>query len=422
MRLALGAGRVRLIRQLLTESLLLAAAGGVAGLLLAQWATASLIATGWMMPIHLEVQPNLHVLGFTAGASLFTGVLFGLAPAFRATQLELFPALKVSTGMLSAMSRRQGKGPFDLGSMLVVLQVAMTVVLVIGAGLLIQTLTNLRNLDTGFNPNILLFRVDPTLNGYKAERIANLYKELSTKLNALPGVLSASFSMDSPSGSLESGNMFFEEAQTSAVQVNILRVGPRLLRHDGDSAVLGRALGSSDHVQDAPKVALVNEALARRYFSARNPMGKRLGGRDNALETEIVGVVADAKYDELRKEISPTVYLPYLPTMGDGRGVCFELRTAGNPTSLIPAVRRVVGETDSNLPLFGVNTQTQQIDQTLLQERLIARLSGLFALLALVLAWVGLYGVMSYAVAAGPVKSAFVWLWVPRGGMFLGWL
>jgi predicted permease len=167
----------------------------------------------------------------------------------------------------------------------------------------------------------------------------------------------------------------------------------------GIPLVLGRTFGAGDQGKDAAKVALVNEALARRYFSGKLPIGSRLSEVDKALDTEIVGVVADVKYDELRKEIAPTVYLPYLQAMGTGRGACFELRTAGSPTSLIPTVRRVLQDIDANLPLFRVTTQGAQIHQSLFQERWIAALSSFFGLLAVVLAWIGLYGVMSYAVA-----------------------
>ncbi|PYV43019.1 MAG: hypothetical protein DMG06_12190 [Acidobacteria bacterium] len=397
LKLALGAGRARLLRQLLTESLLLAAAGGSAGVLLAYWAAD--IATGWMIPSHLDVQPNLRVLGFTAAASLLTGVLFGLAPALRATRVDLAPALKVNPSTLSTKFQQRGRSRLELGGILVASQVAMTLILLIGATLLVRTLRNLSNLDVGFNPRrILLFSVDPTLNGYQANRIAPLYSELLAKLKVLPGVLTASFSMDSLiSGGLESGDIFLEGTPKSGI-VNRLRVGPHFFETMGIPLVLGRTFGSGDNSQAGPKVALVNQTLARRYFSGQNPIGRRLG-RENTLDTEIVGVVADAKYDELRREISPTVYLPYLQVMGDGSAVCFELRTAGNPASLIPAVRRTVEEVDVNLPLFGVTTQTEQIDQSLFQERWIARLSACFGLLALVLAWVGLYGVMSYAVA-----------------------
>jgi predicted permease len=406
-RLALGGGRVRLIRQLLTENLLLAVAGGATGLLLAQWATAvlvSLIARGWMIPINLDGQPNLRVLGFTAAASLLTGVLFGLAPAFRATQVDLASALKVNASTLSTLFHRRGKGRLDLGRLLVMSQVGMTLVLLIGAGLLVRTLRNLRNLDVGFNPqNILLFSVDPTLNGYQAERIKSLYSELLVKLNRLPGVLATSFSMDSLiGGGLETSRMFLDATQKSATQVSTLRVGPRFFETMAIPLVLGRTFGLGDHRENAPKVAVVNETLARRYFSGQSPLGKRLAWWSESTHTfdiEILGVVADAKYDELRKEITPTVYVPYLPNIGSGSGVCFELRVATNPTSLIPAARRVVQEIDVNLPLFGVKTQAAQIHQSLFQERLIAGLAGLFGLLALVLAWVGLYGVMSYAVA-----------------------
>jgi predicted permease len=408
-RLALGAGRRRLIRQLLTESVLLATLGGIIGLVLAYSATSLLVAfmSSGREPVVLSVHPDLRVLGFTAAVSVLTGVLFGLAPASRGTRLDLTPALKERAGGGSVGAHRSARS--GLGKVLVIGQVAMSLLLLVGAGLFVRTLQNLETLNVGFDRyNILLFGIDPTQNGYKGERLASFYQELQRRLEALPGVRPASVSGHTLIGGGVSIGGFSVQGyapkrteidRDGLGEVYFNSVGPRFFETMGIPLVLGRTIGPED-TSVAPKVAVINETLAHRYFVDSNPIGRRFGGdAKTSGDIEIVGVVGDAKYADLRREVPPTVYFPYLQQQDRLGPMHFEVRTVGNPMDMVTSVRRVVQSLDKNLPLMEVKTQTEQIDQTLFQERLFAKLSSFFGLLALVLACVGLYGIMSYAVA-----------------------
>jgi predicted permease len=409
-RLAIGAGRRRLIRQWMTESVLLSGLGGGFGLILAFGATRLLVAfiASGREPITLSVRPDLHILAFTLGLSVMTGILFGLAPAFRSTQIDLTVALKEAGAGLSAGTLRGRRRP-GLGKVLVLSQVAMSLLLLVGAGLFVRTLRNLENLNAGFNRrNILLFGIDATQEGYKGDRLAALYQELERRIAALPGVRSVSES----NHALITGNSSFmgfslqgsapkpnETGRPDLPGVYFNGVGPRFFETMGIPVLLGRALGPGDTFK-APKVAVINQTLARKYFGSSNPIGRRFGFGDaqSSGDVEIVGVVGDAKYTDLRQDVPPTVYGSYLQNLDFLGEVHFEVRTAGDPLAMVPAVRRAVRDVDKNLPLSNVKTQVQQIDQTLFQERLFARLSSLFGLLALTMACVGLYGTMTYAV------------------------
>jgi predicted permease len=408
-RLALGAGRRRLIRQLLTESVLLAAAGGAGAVILAYWASGLLLKfmSSGGDPIQLVVSPDLHVLGFTALVSLLTGIFFGLAPALRGTRLDLTPALKEGAGRVTGGASRGGRRRFGLGKALVIAQAAMSVLLLVGAGLFVRTLRNLETEDVGFDrTNILLFTVDASRSVYHGQRIATLYEEMQRRIEAIPGVRSSTLSRHALINDGRGGSDFYvqgyvpkpgERAEISNVYTHY--VGPRFVETFRIPVLFGRTIGDSD-IEGAPKIALVNNAFARRYLGDGNPVGRRFGfeaAKD--AEIAIVGVVGDARYGEMRDDPPPTVYFPYAQHLDILEFMTFEVRTAGDPRNLIPAVRQVVQNLDANVPLRDVITQTQQIDQATFQERLFARLSSLFALLALVLACVGLYGMMSYAVA-----------------------
>jgi len=408
-RLAIGAGRRRLIRQLLTESVLLATLGGVVGLALAYWATSLLVAfmSSGREPIALSVHPDVRVLGFTAAVSVLTGVLFGLAPAFHGTRFDLTPVLKENAGSGSMGAYRGARS--GLGKALVVAQVAMSLLLLVGAGLFVRTLQNLETVNVGFNRyNILLFGIDPTQNGYKGERLASFYQELQRRLEALPGVRSASVSGHTLiGGGVSIGGISIqgyapkrtETDRDASGGVYFNTVGPRFFETMGIPLVLGRMIGPED-MPAAPKVAVINETLARSYFADSNPIGRRIGGDEKASgDIEIVGVVGDARYADLRREVPPTIYFPYLQRTEQLGPMHFEVRTAGDPKDIVTSVRRVVQSLGENLPLIELKTQTEQIEQSLFHERLFAKLSSFFGLLALVLACVGLYGIMSYAVA-----------------------
>ncbi|MGB9465371.1 MAG: ABC transporter permease, partial [Candidatus Acidiferrum sp.] len=398
-RLAMGAGRGRVIQQLLTESVLLSAAGAVLGIFLAYWGAAGLasfLAANSYSPLNIDVQPDATVLVFTIAVALLTGIGFGLAPAFRGTRVNIAPVLKENSGSLSAASHAGGRR-FGMGSSLVVAQVALSMVVLIGAGLLLRTLEKLRNINPGFDTrNVLLFSVDPTLAGYKKENIQNVYDELERRLVALPGVISASYSSDAllDGGLWTSGVHVEGQSAKSTVETQMLAAGPDFFETMRIPLVKGRTFRVAD-MRSKQEVAVVNEAFVHKFLESRDAIGMHFGGTDkDDPQREIVGVVADTKYDDMRKADEPTAYIP----LKNGE-LTFALRSAAAPSALIPAVRRIVNDVDENLPVFGLRTQTQTIDRLLFGQRLVARLSSLFGLLGLLLACIGLYGLLSYEVA-----------------------
>jgi predicted permease len=402
-RLAVGASRWRLVRQLLTESLLLAAVGGALGVLFALWIkNGLLIVTEWGGREMSGLSPrlDLRVLGFTLGLSFLTGIIFGILPALRATNLDLTPALKDSGRSSSGLSRSW------LSKSLVVVQVSLSVLLLIGAGLLIRTLRNLQHVDMGFNANnLLLFRVEPSLLGYKDEKLADLYQRSFSRLEAVPGVKSVTFSR-SPllsQSSWTSGVHFPGETEANGqARENIAKM--HAVRENFFSTMeipllIGRGLTEQDD-ERAPRVAVVNHAFVKAYFANENPIGKRFGfEQSNANDIEIVGVARDAKYTSQRDRIQPTVYQSWRQVLRRMTFATFEVRTAGDPAATIAGIRQAMSEVDSNLPLSNIRTQVQQADETLAMERMFAKLLTLFGLIAQQLAAIGLYGVMAYVVS-----------------------
>jgi predicted permease len=414
-RLALGAGPARVVRQLLTESVMLSVFGGALGVLFAYWgahAIVSFVSRNQTRPLGFATGVDLRVLGFTIAVSLLTGVFFGIAPAFRSVRIDLTPALKSDQGSSGSSGHAGGKW-FSVGNALVVAQVALAIVVLAGAGLLVRTLANLRSVDVGFDShNILIFGIDPTLVGYKGPQIDSFYRDLQSRLSETPGVKSASYSMlPLLSNALMVTSMHLAgtpEDQMS--ETDILGVGPNFFETLHIPFLAGRGFNASDFELSASNAGttptsaatpvIVNQAFIEKYPDKQNPLGKRFNGwapkTDHPADPgyEIVGVVRDAKYNDLRREIHPTMYTPQ--SVG---GASFELRMAADPQAILPAVRKVVAQVNPNIPLFDVITESEQIDRLLFQERLVARLSGFFALLALVLACVGLYGLLSYEVA-----------------------
>lgn len=398
-RLAIGASRWRLIRQLLTESLLLAFLGGAVGVLFANWGKDLLLVLrpwgGGELALNLKL--DLRVLGFTIAVSLLTGLVFGLAPALRATRVDLTPALKDNARNLAGGSRS------ILTKSLIVVQVAMSLVLLVGAGLFVRTLSNLQNVDAGFNrENLLLFSVDPGLNGYDRPRMGQLYGRITERLEAVPGVRSATVSLIpllSGQGQTRTISVQGYAAQPEEehdAKVNI--VGGHFFDTLEMPILLGRGLSSGDG-ETSPRVGVVNQTMARKYFGDENPLGKRFGfgGPETSGQIEIIGVARDAKYTGLRAQTEPTVYIPY--QQGIPRHATFIVRTGGDPSAMTGSIREAVHEVDDNLPLSDVKTQVRQVGESLAQEQLFATLSSFFGVLALLLACVGLYGVMSYGVA-----------------------
>jgi len=403
-RLALGAGRRRLIRQLLTESLLLSLMGGAAGLLVAYLGShllVSFVSGGWQQ-VNVDVSLDARVLGFTLCAALLTGVLFGLVPALRGTRVDLTPALKESAGSLAFRPGRVRLGP---GKFLVVAQVAISLLLMVGASLFVRTLVNLETLDVGFNrKNLLLFSVDPTTSGYNGQRLAAFYRDMQERISALPGVRSASFSQYALIGGSYSSNDIsverYKPKPQERMDVGVLGVGPGFFETMGVRIVLGRSIGAQDN-ETSPKLAVVSDAFARHYFPGQSPVGRRFGfGDKSPSEIEIVGVARNAKYSSLNSDYDTgtTVYIALLQKPETLWHSNYEVRTAGNPMNWAPAIRQAVQKLDKNVPLSRIKTQTEQIDETILNERLFAKLTSFFGLLALGLACVGLYGTMSYAV------------------------
>jgi predicted permease len=397
-RLSMGATRVRLVGQLLVESLLLSSLGGLAGLTFAYWGSSILVA---MMQrgnerMVLDLRPDTSVLAFTVAACLLTGLLFGLAPAIHATRVGLAPTLKQSVSNLGS-----GRQRMHLIRSLVIAQVGLSLVLLFGAGLFVRTLMNLQMQNLGFaRDNLLLFGIAPREAGYKGTRYANLCREVQNKVARLPGVKSATSSLHLLlSGSMRGNSIEvpgYEQAPTENMSVQVLPVGTDFLYTMGITLLQGRDLTTHDD-ESSQKVGLINQTMARRYWRDGNPVGQHF--KMGKLDLEVVGVVQDAKYTSLRRETSPVVYHPYVQDIDSMPHMHFEVRTGGDAMALIPSIRQIVGSIDSRLPLFDVRTQTQQIDELLLQERLFARLTGFFGTLALILVCIGLYGVMSYALA-----------------------
>ena len=404
-RLALGASRRRLMRQLLTESVLLAAVGGALGVLLAFWIKDGLMSVGvWGGGRMGALDPrlDLRVLAFTTALSLLTGVLFGLAPAWQATKVDLTPALKESARSSSGVARSW------LSKSLVVAQVALSLLLLLGAGLFLRTLVNLRRVEPGFNTrNLLLFGVEPGLVGYKDERLAELYRRLAERLEAVPSVRSVTFSRNALLSRASSSRNFYlpgaaagaDGRPAQAGEVYVHQARENFLEAMGIPLLAGRALSERDDAR-APRVAVVNQTFARQFFGGENPVGRRITfDAEKPDEVEIVGLARDAKYTSLRAETPPTAYLPWLQELRSAGSVFFEVRTAGDPEAAVAEVRRAVREVDANLPVNNVKTQIEQADETLALERLFAKLLSLFGLLAQTLAAVGLYGVLAWSVA-----------------------
>jgi predicted permease len=388
-RLALGASRARIVKQLLVESLVLVVGAESFGLLLAYWSKNLLVA---LRPstsdAHLTI--DLRVLAVATVLSAATAVLFGLAPALRATRLDVAAGLKDAARTVGATSRAIA------GRVLVVAQIAMSVVLLIDAALFIRTLRNLRGVEVGFNQEqLLLFRVDPRLSGYRDAMIPLLYRRLQTQLGNIPSVRSATFSRHpqlSNSGRM-SGVSIVGSPNADEMEIPINLVGPNFFETMQLPIAVGRPFTAQDD-EKAPRVAIINESFARKLFPNDQPVGRRV--KYNG-ELEIVGVARDAKYYSIRKAAEPILYVPYL--QHDQGQANFTLRTAGDPLAIVASVREAVHATDKTLSIFDVRSQRAALDATLSEERLFAKLSAAFGALALLLASIGVYGVVSYATA-----------------------
>ncbi|HYL63554.1 MAG TPA: ABC transporter permease [Candidatus Methylomirabilis sp.] len=442
LRFALGASKGRILRQLMTESLMLASVGSLAGILLASWCVGAIqnfVAADAEGLFPFTATIDLRVLLFTATITVVTGVLFGLAPAARGMRVDLTPALKEASGS-SRQTSRARRAWFSAGNSLVIVQVALSIVVLACAGLLVRTLQNLEKVNPGFDArNLLTFRLDPTLLGYQTSDIGRLYNDVQQRLMNMPGVTSVSYAW-SPllAGNLRGHRFHLEGTPKNERQrADAFPVGPEFFKTMRITLLVGREFNGEDFAtaerleiasekreaeeaaaktkapagaaarqapaEDLPPApAIVNEAFVRKFFPKTNPVGRIFGTAEadpaNDVEKsagwQIAGIVSDAKNNELRREVQPTIYEASV-----GEPVSFEVRAQSDPLKYVPQIRALVGQMDRNLPVFEIETETRQIEQQLFQERFVARLSGAFGALALLLACIGLYGLVSYEVA-----------------------
>jgi predicted permease len=433
-RLAIGAGRARIIRQLLLESLILSAFGAVAGLAMAFWADRFLLTAylpAGSSDLNVSTTPDLRILAFTFCVMLVTALLFGLVPALRSSRPDVGPTLKDRAG--SVLSG----GNVALRKVLVAAQVMLSLLLLIGAGLFLRTLGNLRNLGPGFSPERLIgFNIDPSLNGYSSARAKIFYQRLTDDLASVPGIQSVGLAAmriledDEWDSSMTVEGYTPKPGQTPEPFMNA--VSPNYFRTLGVPILTGRDFTVKDASEVktgpepndwSPTTVIINESFAKHYFKGRNPIGLHVGfGSDPGTKTvmQVVGVVKDVKYTNLRDEIPVQAYIPYLANHYVG-GMTVYLRTTLDSNRVMPVVRRRLQALDSNIPIYGMRTTEEQIDLSLRTERLVAGLSSVFGLLATSLAIIGLYGVMAYTVARrtreigirmalGAIRGNVIWM------------
>jgi predicted permease len=412
-RLAIGAGRMRIVRQLLVESLLLSGFGAIVGLILAVVADHLLLAA--YLPADpnqgspISAAPDLRILGFTFCVMLLTALIFGLVPALHSSRADIAPTLKDQAGSVVG-----GSNVF-LRKMLVGAQITLSLLLLIGAGLFLRTLTNLRSLGPGFaTERLVSFNVDPSLNGYTDAHMRTFYQRLTEDLQTTPGVTSVGLaSVRILEGGEWDSSMTVEgyAAKPGAGPEPYMNsISPNYFATMGIPILAGRDFTIRDtqqvkHGRDAddfsPATVMINESFAKKYFAGRNPIGLHVGfGSDPGTKTdmEVIGVVKDVKYTSVRDQIPVQAYIPYLAGRHFG-GMTVYMRTVNDPTDLMRQVRRIVRQLDPNVPVYDLRTTSEQLDLSLRTERLVASLSTVFGALATLLAIIGLYGVMAYTVA-----------------------
>jgi predicted permease len=401
-RLSIGASRGRLIRQLMTESLVLSGTAGVLGVFLANPVLGLVLRMiGGADNLSLDARVDARTLLFTFGVSIFTGVFFGILPAWRATRVELNPALKDGGATTDGRDSR-----LNASRVLVAAQVGFSIVMLAGAGLFVRTLLNLMTVDVGFRTSgLLTFRTDASRNGYTKERLAEVYARMRAGIEAIPGVASVGMSRH---GLLEDGQgsagfylpgdgnkggsadtHFCSESFLSTMHIPVLK---------------GRDLSAGDG-SGSPKVALVNETFVKQFLGGREPIGlvfafgnsRRPSTKDERVQ--IVGVAKDAHYSSVRAVVPPTVYLPYVQSLESLRQMTFAIRTNVPPLSIANAVRKAVAEIDPTIPVARMQTMDDQAAESISRERLMAELVSGFGILAALLAAIGIFGVMAYTVA-----------------------
>ena len=401
MRISLGASRATIVRQLLTESISLGVLGGLAALLVAHWASVLLTAllAGGRNPVPVDLHLDVRVLLFTAATSILSGIVFGLAPSLAAIRVQPLTTLKQTSGNATMSAKR-----FRSGKILVGAQVALSLLLLIGAGLLLRTLQKLQTVNLGFDrQSVVLFTVRPGLNGYSGQKLLSYYQELGRRMRAIPGVQSATFADRNPIGS---------GGTITTLQIPGYSSGPKELyiyRHVVSPGyfdtlriplLLGRVIGEQDTAA-APPVVMINQAFATKYFHGDNPLGHevRFGSHVEDQTMKIVGVVRDVKYEDIRSDPPPTVYVPYSQTRSMAPFMTYQLRTFGDTDAVVGSITREALAVDVGVPVVNIRTEEEVVDQALYLERTFALLSSVFGALALGLACVGVYGTIAYTVA-----------------------
>jgi macrolide transport system ATP-binding/permease protein len=438
-RLSLGAGRFRVIRQMLTESLLLALSGATLGLAIA-WLGIHFLT--WLLAngnedFTLRAELDWRVLTFTVLIALATGLLFGLAPAIQATRVDITPALKETRASAPRGRMRRFGIRFGLSHILVVTQIAVSLLLVASAGLFVRTLNNLQSVHLGFNSeNVLLFSLNAAQAGYKGAALTGFYAELQRRFVGVPEVRGATLTdMPMVSDWMNSTGIVIPGMPKPAGRgpnTALTQVGPNFFETMQIPILVGRPIDERDR-EGGLSVAVVNEVFAKKYFPNESPVGRHfsLGGKD-PVDVEIVGLAKTARYNSLKRDVPPVAYTSYLQSEKNRpiEQMFFELRTKGNPLALADQVRRIVRDVSPNVPVADITTQARRIDTTISQERTFAELCTCFGVLALLMACVGLYGTMAYAVtrrtseigirmALGAARAKIVWM-ILRQVLLLG--
>jgi len=434
-RLAIGSSRRQLIRQLLVESVMLSVAGGAAGVLLSVWTVRGLLSflpTG-DTPFTLQAEPDGRILAFNFAIAVLTGIVFGLAPALQSTRLDIWNTLKDVVGAITGTG-----GSVRLRKILVTAQVALSFLLLAGAGLFVTSLTNLKNANTGFSniERLVTFQVDPSLNGYSVPRIQAFYKELFDKLNGTPGVSSAAYAVVALLHGGEWDSTMSVEGHHAKdgedMQAFMNSVSAGYFKTMGVRLLEGRDFDSRD-TGEKTTVAIVNKKFAEHFFGSSSPIGRHIGfgdGPKSKLDIEIIGVVQDSLYEGPREGVHRQAFIPNaqsdFPT-----SAAFYVRTSLDPSQMFRALRQQVAQLDPAMPMFELKTLGNQLDETLVAERFIATLSAAFGALATLLAAIGLYGVMAFAVerrtkelglrmALGAAQSSVVWMVMREVLLLLG--
>jgi predicted permease len=396
-RLSIGATRWRLVRQLLTESLLLAGLGGLAGLVLARWGQPLLPA-----PVGTSAPADWRIVAFTSGMTMLTGIIFGIAPALRATKMDVGSALKETSRSVAASNTM-------LSRALLVVQVSISVVLLVGAGLFLQCVNNLRSVDVGFDPQNLVFvRVNAEGGGLSDERKLQYVQDAMRRLQTVPGVKAATVSKPTLLSGSTSGTAMFVQGRDYGGErgrfyiaerddINRVVVAPNYFATMGIPLISGRGFTDRDD-RRAPEVAVINEAAARKFFPGENPIGRRFGDSpEDSGEVEIVGILRDVRYNSLKEQPPPTLYLPHLQS--NPEDLVFSVRTAADPANVMSALRAAVSAADPDIPVLAVETQISTIERRFAQEKVLAQAYTLFGGIALFVAAIGLFGLMSYSVS-----------------------